>query len=135
MTERKSSIIVIENPCNRNKLLVYFDPAWGFWMFPSCSMLDEDDIKGYISRELFVPQNNVYFEFEGVRSEKKYATAHKEERAYKYFIHIGQIGGLSETDFVAGGKQYRWMTPDEMLSDIDTEKGNHGLIELVREML
>lgn len=135
MQTRKSSIIAIQNNKDSNRLLVYFDPDWGFWMFPSCKMIDEDDIRTYLAFELQTDPDTIAFSFFAVGHETKYAVPHKEERSYKYFVHIGHAYRLPETDFEIDGRKYRWMTPDEMHADPATEKNNSYVIETVSQML
>lgn len=132
---RRNSIIAIQNRKNSRKLLVYFDQEWGFWMFPSCKMIDSDDIREYLAGELCVKPEHIYFEFEGIGHETKYSTAHEENRSYRYFVHIGRVKDIPDEDFNIGKRQYRWMTPEEMLEDDATKTNNDYLVNIVREML
>lgn len=132
---RNSSIIAIQHNKHKEKLLLYFDPEWGFWMFPSCKMIDSDDIKEYIAGELRISPNDVWFEFTGTASETKYATAHDEVRTYRYYVHIGHVRNVPEDDFTIGNRHYRWMTLDDLLLEESTKENNEYLVKTAFNML
>lgn len=135
MQTRKTSIIAIQNNKDSRKLLAYLDPNLGFWMFPLCAMIDEDDIRLYMAFELQTDPATIAFDFFAVGHETKHASSSDKEKGYKYFVYIGHAYKLPTDDFKIENIQYRWMTPSEMLADPATEKHNRYVIETVSEML
>lgn len=134
MKERRSSIIAIRNRDNPRKLLVYYDPEWGYIVFPNYSTVDyanESSIREKLSRDLDIPEHDIAVSFADSSNERKYATAHKEERSYEYYFYSGMIDDLCTEDFEIDGREYRWMTTQELLADPETREHNRYIVEHV----
>lgn len=131
MKERRSSIIAIRHPSNPRKYLAYYDPEWDYLLFPNCTTREyenETSIRETLSRDLNTPAADIQLQFVGTGAERKFATAHGEERAYEYYFYTGSVPGLAEVDFSIDGRDYRWMTTQELLADPQTRAHNQYII-------
>lgn len=132
MTERRSSIIAIKNPANPRQYLVYYDPQWGYMLFPNSATKDyenERSIRETLARDLNAPAQDIHVQFVSTASEQKFATAHNEERAYEYYFYTAEIPGLPDQDFQVDARTYQWMTTDDLLADPQTREHNAFIIE------
>jgi len=138
MTERKSSIIAIQNTEHPTKYLLYSDLGWGLKLFPNFATVsdDTDNIKRKLSEELEINAGCIHVEHKTTAHEIKYSTEHDEERSYNYTLYKARIDGFEhdeEDSFSIAGKNYVWMSIPEMLEDKTLKKHNEFVIALVRD--
>lgn len=135
MKERRSSIIAIQNPRNPRKYLVYYDPQWGFMLFPNYSTKNyenERSLEERLSKDLGTKASDIAVRFRDSGTEQKYATAHDEVRSYEYYFYSGDVQGINEDDFEIDGRKYQWMTIGELLNDPRTQKHNKYIVDHIK---
>lgn len=133
MEQRRSTILLIQKDGN-GKFLVYYDPEWGYYMFPHCKAMDEDDIRSFLSDELGIDENDISLEFAGTGQETKLATAHDEMRGYRYYFFRAKILGIPDTAFRERNRLYEWLDTDGLLLNDETEEHNEYIVRKTAEL-
>ena len=138
MKDRRSSIVAIRKADNRRKYLVYYNPEWGFRMFPNFKTQDyenEKSIAEHLSKELNLKESDIKIQHKGTGNEEKFATAHNEIRAYDYSFYSAELSErLPDEDFEIDGKHYYWMTIQEMMEDNAIKEHNEYIVERVSDL-
>lgn len=139
-TEREYSIVAIRDTFRESpdRFLVYYDEGWKCWFFPNYPTKEKENEKQIaekLGKELEI-ENCVTFIRKGDWTNEKYSTEHEERRTYHHTLYEVVIYNISKDEqcdtFVKNGKQYRWMTLDEMAQDADIQEKNMDVVEKIK---
>jgi hypothetical protein len=141
--ERRSSIIAIKDTFETypHKYLLYFDEGWKCDFFPNHKTAEKgntEELRGYLSEELEVPASQIHLDFLHEFTNEKPSVEHDNQmRLYIYSIYKAEISDIPDSwkteHFMIAGKNYRWMSIDEMLQDSTIRDINQDVIAQVRD--
>ena len=140
------SIIIIKDEFTEypNKFLVYEDKRWGCNLFLNFYMQDnngeneKDNILKSVSNYLKIGKNNMVIDYLFMKESTKYSpTAHK-NKSYDFHYYYLKIkneafaDNMKQEAFEIDGRNYKWMSMDELMSDKATMERNADVLRVIK---
>ena len=127
------SLIAIQN--SSDKYLQLFDERWQCWLFPYIRSTDENkvNVDGYVSNLI---KRDVETEYVTNAKHCKYSVSDKVYKIYNhklYKLSLDTVPEYMEDDsFVIDGKNYKWMSIEEMENDKTIMEKNEDIVAFVK---
>lgn len=144
-TAHHHSIVAIKNTFDAypNRFLVYEDTEWGCRFFPNyptqeTEEANEENIRKHLSRELKIPMENITLTQKGSELQEKYSVKHKCNKYYDHTFYEAHISSfpdmMKKRIFQIDGRDYEWMTMDEMEKAPDIQEKNLDVVGKVNRL-
>lgn len=141
---KRFSLVAIKDTFQKypNRYLLYYDQKWDCKFFPNFkSMEDEEENKaniiGKISVMLNVPADRLSAEFKAQAIQRKFAPADNAINIYDHKLYEITISSfpkeLKQSSFTIEGKQFYWLTINDMLKDRRIYEMNLSVVSFVKE--
>ena len=136
------SIVLVKDTFRKfpNRFLVYDDKRWECLLFLKYKQNPdiESFIRNRISSELKIEPQDMDLSYLGQRIHEKYSESAKKNKVYCHRFYMASIRNYPEEmrkdSFQCDGKEYRWMTLDELEQDDNVRKKNSDILNYVKEM-
>ena len=136
------SIVLVKDTFRKfsNRFLVYDDKRWECLLFLNYKQNPDNEsfIRNRISSELKIEPQNIDLSYLGQRIHEKYSESAKKNKVYCHRFYMASIRNYPEEmrkdSFQCDGKEYRWMTLDELEQDDNVRKKNSDILNYVKEM-
>ncbi len=138
------SIVVIKDSFNEyaNRFLLYYDVDWDCKFFFNYHTMQEDNEKNIVARlsnELKIDKNAITVDYITEKIQSKYSERDKVNKVYEHRIYYANISDFTELtkqkEFEIDGKQFCWMTMEEMKKDNRIQKINDDVVSLVNSVI
>ena len=141
---KRFSLVAIKDTFNKypNRYLLYYDEKWDCKFFPNCKTLEEetankDNVIEKISVMLNIPVARLSAEFKAQDIQHKFAPADNTVNIYDHKLYEVTVSSfpkeLRQSSFSIGGKQFFWLTIDEMLKDKRIYEMNLSVVSFVKD--
>ena len=136
------SIVLVKDTFRKfsNRFLVYDDKRWECLLFLNYKQNPDNEsfIRNRISSELKIEPQDIDLSYLGQRIHEKYSESAKKNKVYCHRFYMASIRNYPEEmrkdSFQCDGKEYRWMTLDELEQDDNVRKKNSDILNYVKEM-
>lgn len=140
------SIVVIKDTYHEfpNHFLLYRDHKWSCNFFLNYRTQSQEDkniaaIKARLSQELHIPEKDISLTKMGQVIQEKYAVKEEKKKVYDHSYYEAKIAtfpkGLQGHDFVLDGKEFVWMTLEEMKNNKDIQEKNLDVVNQVSSFI
>lgn len=141
---KRFSLIAIKDTFNEysNRYLLYYDPKWRCRLFPNFKTTEDeaDDTNNIIHRlslMLHIPQDEFTIEFKAQEIQRKFAPADNMVNTYDHKLYSVTIKSfpddLKQDVFTIEGKEFFWLSIDDMLKDERIFEINLGVVSFVKD--
>jgi hypothetical protein len=139
----KHSIVIIKDTYQEfsNRYLVYDDSRWNcmFFLNYKDNENNENFIKGHISNELKIKQDDISLKYLTSRVHQKYSVSGEENRMYSHKFYLAMVSEFPEymknDTFECDGRVYHWKSIPELESDSNVIEHNLDIVNYVKELV
>jgi hypothetical protein len=139
----KHSIVIIKDTYQEfsNRYLVYEDSRWNcmFFLNYKDNENNENFIKGHISNELKIKQDDISLKYLTSRVHQKYSVSGEENRMYSHKFYLATVSEFPEhmknDTFECDGRVYHWKSIPELEADSNVIEHNLDIVNYVKELV
>ena len=142
LTPRKYSLVAIKDTFREypNRFLLYLDRGWGcpfLLNYKTRSSGNGDAIREALSHELKIDAENIRLKKLARQTYQKFSSEDGVEKNYEHLLYVAEIQDfpkvMQASNFSIDGKDFMWMSIEDMKRDARIQEKNMDVVGLLRE--
>lgn len=142
LTPRKYSLVAIKDTFREypNRFLLYLDRGWGcpfLLNYKTRSSGNGDAIREALSHELKIDAENIRLKKLARQTYQKFSSEDGVEKNYEHLLYVAEIQDfpkvMQASTFSIDGKDFMWMSIEDMKRDARIQEKNMDVVGLLRE--
>ncbi len=144
LTPRKYSLVAIKDTFRKypNRFLLYYDNGWGcpfLLNYKTRSKDNEKALREALSHDLKVSEEGIQIKKVARQTYQKFSSESGTEKNYEHSLYQVEISdfpdALKADSFSIDGKDFAWMSIEDMKQDPQIQEKNLDVVRLLRESI